>query len=297
MRTAAVPPYLLPPDDAVSTEPWRTEDGVELGDRLDHWDPFTDLQLVRALTVDTDAIRAACQLGPDSALAAVATWRSDRTRLAGHSDTVEFGALDGTLRVPLELRVPGASTGGRLDLQVSVVLRTPGSSPSSISPRRNGAILWNDRTRLALEGAAARFPVTATDFSADPGLPDGGSWKLEWSSDDLDTPVLGAVRLLVNTANQELLETIRSGSADARSKVVRSFVTFDVARAFVHGALRNEEFVGDPESFDEGTVGRMLVELLTACWPGVPIPTLRLRALDDPARLEAQLQAHFGLFR
>lgn len=295
MRTAAAPPYLLPSDDAVSADPWRTPDGAEIVERLDHWDPFTDIELVRAITIDVDAVRHACQLGSDSALALTASWRSNRTRLAADGEPVELGSLDGSVRAPVGMTVAGASAGGRLDLHVRLILRSAGSNPSGISPRRPGAILWTDTTRLTLEGGAARFPVTAADFARTPRLPANGSWALEWDVEDLEAPVLGGLRLLINSADHQLLEALRSGSADARSSIVRSFVTYDVARSLVHGALHNESFVGDPEAYDDGSVGRMLFQLLAACWPGVPLPVLRLRCIEDSARLDAELQAHLGV--
>jgi hypothetical protein len=297
MRTTAAPPYLLPADDAVSAEAWRTADGAELQERLEHWDPFTDVQLVRVVTIDVDAVRAACRLGSDAAFALTAAWRSDRTRLTGHGEPVELGSLDGILRAPLELTVPGSLTGGRVDLQLRLVLRTRGASASPISPRRVGAVLWTDTQRVALEGGAARFPVTPADFSSLHRLPDAGLWALDWNPEELDSPVLGAVRLLVNTAEPQLIDALRSGSSDTRAGVVRTFVIFDVARSLVYGALRNDRFVEDPEAHEDGTVGRMLFELLASCWPGMPVRALRARSMDDPARLEAELQAHLGVFR
>ncbi len=295
MRTPAALPYLLPPDEAVTVEPWRTTEGIEIGDRLEHWDPFTDLELLRKVTVDVDAVRVACGLGADSALALSGQWRSDRTRLAGEGEPVELGSLGGCLRAPVVVTVPGASAGGRLELQVRLLLRSAGLTPSAISPRRVGAVLWTDMQHVALEGGAARFPVTAADFAAMPRFPASGSWALEWSSEELEAPVLGGLQLLVNSGDPSLLEALRSGSGDACAAMVRSFVTFDVARSLVHGALANERFVEAPDAYDDGTVGRMLAELLGACWPGIPVSTLRARLIEHPSRLDVELQAHLGL--
>jgi len=295
MRTAAAPPYLLPPDDAVTAESWRTIDGAEVGERLDHWDPFTDIEFTRAVTVDVEAVREACGLGPDSSLALTASWRSDRTRLADVGETVELGTLGGHVRAPLGVAVPGAISGGRLDLHVRLVLRSPGTTTTSISPSRAGAILWMQATRVALEGGAARFPVTAADFTKLSRLPDRASWALEWDAEELALPVLGGLRLVVNAADERLVEAIRSGTGDVRATLVRSFVTFDVARSLVHGALNNDRFVDDPEAYEDGTVGRMLFDLLAAAWPGMPISALRSRSIEDPARLEAELQGHLGV--
>ena len=72
---------------------------------------------------------------------------------------------------------------------------------------------------------------------------------------------------------------------------------FDVARSLVHGALDNEDFVQRPEEFEEGTIGRMLSEILGLYWPGVPVATLCTRLREQPQRLDAELQAALGLFR
>lgn len=292
MKTPPAPPYLLPSDDAVVVEPWRTEDGSEIGDRLEHWDPYTDIVLVQVVTVDIDGVRTACQLGPDSALAVTASWVSSRTRLGAEGRTVELGTLGGRVRAFVEVRVPGVISGGRLDLRTRLVLRHSGSDPSPISPTRPGAILWTQGSRIDLEGSAARFPVTPADFTLSPRLPDNGAWALEWNPEALGDPVLGSMRLLVNSCEESLIAAIRSGSPDPRATLLRSFITYDVARSLVYGALRNAALVEQPDRFEDGSVGRMLVELLASCWPGIPVVVLAARGRDDPARLEAELQAY-----
>jgi hypothetical protein len=296
VRTAAATPYLLPPEEAVEADPWRTVDGAPLPERLDHWDPFMAIDLVRAITVDADVVRDGCRLPDDSALALITTWRSDRTRLAAAADVVELGTLDGALRAPLTVTVPGESSGGRIELETALVLRSAGTASSLIAAKRPGAILWRDVHRVTLEGTAARFPITAIDFAAIPRLPDSGLWALDWNPEDLDSPVTATARLLINGGRTELLEAVRSGSSDSRSILLRRFVTYDVARALVAGALASDRFVATPEAFDEGTLGRMLNELISLCWPGVPVPSLRRRLREDAARLESELQAYLDLF-
>lgn len=297
MKSRPAAPYLLPPEDAIGDAPWVDANGRVLGDRLEHWDPFTEVDLFRSLELDLDTIRAGCRLNVDAAFALIVSWHSNRTRLSGTGASVELGLLQGPVRAPLKLRIPGAAAGGRVALRTSLVLRDPGSGSVIISPRREGAILWQDATSVALEGGAARFPVTPINFTESERLPDRALWKLEWDPDALDAPVLADLRLLINSGNETLREALRSGSVDGRTSLVRSFVMFDVARSLVQGALGNDRFVEDPESFDEGSIGRMLFELLALCWPGVPIKTLSSRGHTDPARLEAELQAHFELLQ
>jgi hypothetical protein len=295
VRTPAATPYLLPPEEAVEADHWLTADGAPVPERLDHWDPFTDIDLVRAITVDTDVVRGECRLPDDAALALVATWRSDRTRLAAAADLVELGTLDGTLRVPLTATIPGDSTGGRLELETALVLRSPGSSSSPIAPRRAGAILWTDLLRVVLDGSAARFPITVVDFTTIARLPDSGLWALDWSPEDLESPLTASMRLLINGSRAELLALVRSGSVDSRSVLLRRFVTYDVARTLVAGALANDRFAAAPETFEEGTLGRMLYELISLCWPGVPVPSVRRRMIEDAPRLESELQGHLEI--
>lgn len=295
MKTPKAVPYLLPPETAMAAQPWSFTDGSELGDRLDHWDPFVELDLERVLEVDLDETRRACQLTEHAAFALVATWSSNRTRVTGDGTVVELGNLRGTVRTALTLTVPGSEAGGRLTLRTRLVLRSPGEEPSPISPRRIGSILWEEESNLAVEGGAARFPITATDFKAIAYCPDEAAWFLEWDPGDLDAPVLGGMRLLVNSGHESLPDMLRSGSSDPRAAVLRSFVTFDVARSLLGGALRNDRFVDDPESFEDGTVGRMIFELLALCWPGKPIPAMRSRINEDAALVNAEIQARFGI--
>lgn len=295
MKTPKAVPYLLPPDTVVAAQSWCFTDGPELDDRLDHWDPFVELDLVRIVEVDLDETRRSCKLEEDTSFALVATWSSNRTRITGDGAVVELGDLRGTVRTALALTVPGSESGGRLTLRTRLVLRYPGEDPSPISPRRIGAILWEEECHIAVEGGAARFPITAADFKDIPQCPDTAAWFLEWDPDDLEVPVLGGMRLLVNSGHESIPDMLRTGSGDLRAGMFRSFVTFDVARTLIAGALRSDRFVDDPESFEDGTVGRMIFELIALCWPGKPVPTMRSRINEDAALVNAEIQARFGI--
>lgn len=295
MKTPAAAPYLLPPDTSVIPGAWTNHDGTAINERLDHWDPYTDLKLAREVEIDVDSIRAACLLGDDAAFALTSTWHSSTTRIAGHGSVVELGSTGGLLRVVLNISVPGTSVGGRLNLHTRLILRHHGREPSAISPTRQGATLWTDEDRIVLEGGASRFPIAVADFSGSPRYPDTAAWVLEWDTDDFDIPILGGMRLLINGNHETLVQALRTGASDARSTAVRSFVIFDAARALITGALNNERFVEDPETFPDGSVGRMLFELVTLCWPGVPPAALLARSEQDSARFNAELQAYFGV--
>ncbi len=296
MRTPVAPTYLLPDDDVVDASVWTDSGGVEIGESIDHWDPLTELSLNQTLTVDLDAVRAQCRLGSDSTFAVTASWRSpNRTRLGGTGERVELGSLGGLVRIPVVLVVPGSESGGRLEVTTRLVLRALGSNPSPISPRRLGAVLWTDTRRIALEGSAARFPMTAVDFKTLSRVPDRAAWYVDWDPHDLDAPVLGGLRLLLNSTHPRIITAVRTGSDDPAAAIMRSVIECDVARHLIRAALDNERFVEAPDVFPDHSVGRMLSDLITMVWPGIPVGTLRTRTLQEPARVDSDIQAALEL--
>lgn len=293
MRTPAAAPYLQPPEDCVDAGPWTGGLGAPLQAVLEHWDPFTVTDLSRVVTVDTDAVRDACRLGPDATLAVSVSWWSSTTRLSGGPPPTELGDLAGLLRVDLSQSLPGHRIGGRVDLRTRLVLRHPGRRPSPISPTAAGTVLWRDQDSVVVEGSAARFPVTALDFTQTV-FSDGAAWALEWDADNLARPLLGGLRLLLNTAHPQLTEALGS-PGEPRTTALQSFITFDIARTLVHGALSNDDFTAAPHSYDEGTVGRAAADLIGSCWHHIPVSSLAQRLRDNPARIDTDLQAHLGL--
>jgi hypothetical protein len=292
MDTPVAPTYLLPDDEAVLLGPWLDYGGLEIRDRVEHWDPVTDLELTRAATVDLDAARSQCALGADSAFALIAEWRApSRTRLGGAGKPVELGHLTGVVRAPVSVKVPGRDAGGRLDLTVRLVLRSCGSDPTPISPRRLGAILWTDTERVMLEGSAARFPTAAVDFGEVPKVPDAAAWYLDWNVADLEHPVMGGLRLLLNRTNPRIVSAVRSTSDDPAAPLIRSIIRSDIARQLIRAALSSDEFMDSPDSFTDDSVGRLIRDLIASIWTGIPIDAIRERALRDPARFDADVQA------
>jgi hypothetical protein len=132
--------------------------------------------------------------------------------------------------------------------------------------------------------------MTAIDFAAVPRVPDGAAWYLDWDHEDLNAPVLGGLRLLLNSAHPRITSAVRTASDDPAAAIVRSLIECDVARQLVHAALDSEQFVERPEAFVDDSVGRMLADLLTMVWPGIAVRGLRQRARLEPSRIEAELQ-------
>lgn len=294
MRTIPTPPFLIAASETVRPGPWR--DGVTgdvLPSRLDHWDPRTDLTLVRDVVADIDRLRAETLIGAAAQIAIVSTWQASSTRLSGTGEPTELVDLTGSIRASIEMAVPAPSVGGRLTLRMAVVLRSPDSSAPAIAALRPGSILWADEAALDLEGGSARFPLTQVSFSATPRLPDAAQWVLDWDPDDLGAPATGSLRLLINSDHVGVLDLLRTGSTVAGARALQSFIRLDTARALVHGALLSDGFVANPDGWEAESLGRLLRDLLHQIWPDSPPGNLRARLQNDPARLDAELQARF----
>jgi hypothetical protein len=288
-----VAPFRLAASTSVTGEPWCfAGSGAPVGDRAEHWDPDLTLRLDRRVHIDIEAVLASTGVGSADRLALAAAWKSDRTRLRGPGMSVPLTGRRGQTEVSLSLDVPGHLAGGSLELRTALVRAGAGAEESPIVAARAGAVLWSERSSVALEGSAARFPVTVLDFAGVPGLDDRAPWALEWSPQDLDQPVLGAMRLLVNSTMPAAAAI--SGSDDPES-AIGTMVRFDVARCLIHGALEEEEFVDGSRDFEVDSVGRMLRELIEDYWPGVALDLLSRRRRETPHRFESELQARTGL--
>lgn len=294
-RTTAVAPFRLAASTSVTGESWCfTGSGEPLGDRAEHWDPDMTLRLDRRVHVDVDAVLASTGIESADRLALAVVWKSDRTRLRGPGMSVPLTGRRGETEVSLSLDVPGHLAGGSLELRTVLICTGAGAEESPIVAARAGAVLWSERSSVALEGSAARFPITVLDFAGVPGLDDQAPWALEWSPQDLDQPVLGAIRLLVNSAAPTAVAAI-SGDDDPESLAIATMVRFDVARCLIHGALEEEGFVDGSRHFEVDSVGRMLRELIERYWPGVALDLLSRRQSETPHRFESELQAKTGL--
>lgn len=294
-RGGPVAPFRVLATDGVRADPWLLADsGSVLAARIEHWDPDLILRLDRRITVDVDSVLSETGVESADRLALAAAWRSDRTRLRGAGMSVPLRGRQGETAVSLSVDIPGQLAGGSVEIRTVLVLTTEGRGADPIVARRPGSILWSDSAAVALEGAAARFPVAILNFAEIPGLADDAPWALEWSPRDLDQPVLGALRLLVNGAVPAVVKAV-SGGDDPECEVIASMVRFDVARALVHGALSQEDFVLGAGEFEPDSVGRMLQDLLEQYWGGVGVETLARRLTEMPHRFESELQAKAGL--
>jgi hypothetical protein len=294
VKSPPIPPFRLAADVSVAAEAWLLDESAVL-DVLDDWDPDRDLDLTRRVTVNLADVCISAGLPLDAPLALLARWRSDVTRMGG-SASVDLppGSRRGEQDVEMRVRVPGARAGGTLSLETLVVLRSPTTGTSHAVASRAGAILWRDITTVALEGGAARFPMSAASFAVLGHVPDGAWWYVDIASASFDTPFLRAIRVLVNSDVPGLSDALRTDSGLAQSAAVTSMLVNDVSRSLIAMGLAGTDALV-PDEIEDESLGAAIMESIRNVWPGAPLMSLVERWKSDRTLMEAEIQAQLGL--
>jgi hypothetical protein len=149
-------------------------------------------------------------------------------------------------------------------------------------------VLWEDAVQVALEGNAARFPISAVDFTS-LGWPRDAAWQLVWHHRDLDVSPSVAFRLYVNTLHP-LAVTALQGD-DPASQVIRSTLQADLARSILTFALREEGFADADWQQRAGTLGHVAASLLARIFPDESVHGIAARLDQNPDRFWCQVQA------
>lgn len=302
MAIVRIPSYLSAPDDAVQTEHWRllTGDATEtlLGEEYERFDPGSSLHLACLVQVDQRLVRRVCGLTDGDFVGVVGLWSSSATRLRGAGPLHALEASAAKVEVELALDIPCHLIGGTLSLRIGLVLAAVAHDPAPLLPNRIGSILWESKVpqRVALEGIATRFPTELCEFGRGNSFPPGAAWLLDWDSHDLTMPVLGSVRLYINSLHP-LAGALSMAATDPGTSAAREALSYDIARQLVTGALENDNFVRGSEEYEAGSLGEVLRRLCTrVLFPYQSVPSLAKLAEAEPGRFAADLQASLRLF-
>jgi hypothetical protein len=283
--------YLTANGEFISPGPWNVclADGGQSKDgRLPNWDYFTDVLVTRTVDVDLPAVLTQIGLSDDAQLSATVLWHSTGTNLRGACQPVR---LNGSI-AELTVRLPGGELGGRLILEMRIILSCQGSSDQALAPHRPGNVVWSDSHQVELEGSGSRFPVVPLNF-AQTGIGGGrrGAWCLVVSGEDLTASALGNIRLYLNTAHPRTESALKFPDAES-SQLYFGMIRYDVARQLLQYALRREDFSMD-DDYEPESIGHVLQQLV-ALLPQ-SLHAIRTRLAEDPGELEAEFQAKTGL--
>lgn len=297
MRRVTAVPFARPDPASIAADPWllHGETAVEeLPDSLPDWDYHTHLVLTRTVGVDSAAVRGHCGLHPGAPLRLAAFWEAQGTALRGTIDIVDVPDPGEVHVLELSGRLQGGTLCGSVNVETKLIV-AKNQDPSLLRPYRAGSVLWSDQASVRLEGVGSRFPVAIVDFSELLGHPDEAGWLLSWNPLDLHQPFMGTVQLLLNKRHLRVVEAV-SAASSAGGSAIRSAVYYDVARSLIRGALDNDEFVGDADSFVQGSVGDAVKSLLGRLFPGESIRGIRNGMREQPDYFDSLLQAKLRLF-
>jgi len=261
----------------------------EFGDlplSLNDWDPAASITAAVRVEADLEGIEARTGVAADADLRLSLSWYCRTTQVRGSGETLSVGrdASDG---LTLTCTARGDQLGGAVEFRVALVLASAGSPSSSLAATIPGSVLWEASQKVIIEGIGGRFPMVWIDFKAS-GLPDRSAWYLDWDPHALDEDVLRGARLHLNRSHERLREAIENPSTP-EAQTVFEFLYFDVGRAVITGALRNRDFVEQPDR-ERGTLGDEVRRLIGITFPGVPASHLADRLKHQPTTFDRDLQ-------
>lgn len=253
-------PYIALPDGDAHLGEWQVHrQGEWWGDirELDDWAPGTDIRMRREITASAADIRAVTQLPADVPLKVVTSWTNSVTNMIGRAGVTH---LDHPAVATHEILLPGSRVGG------TVTLRTTFVAGRDCDPRPGvahlaGSVLYADNYRLALEGAAALFPVAVVDFAHTTYDLDA-SWFLT-TSPELEAPFMGRFQLEVNSRDTELVSAIAAEKPTDRQKTLLTEMQHQLAMLLLEFAQGcNQEAELTEGDWLPDTVGDALKRIL-----------------------------------
>lgn len=267
-------------------------DFLTVADEIPGWDYVKGLEFRREVVLDGAQVAASCDLPPDASVALVVTAHSPAARfrrvvfrsgsLPKSREVVEAQfTLENSYELSRELR-----------LDTEVLLVKAGSLKKVLVATLLGSRLFSDTVRFSLEGTGARMPVEMADLGSQiPGLiaPEA-PWHVLIEASDLHAPVMQSLRVFLNSRDTAVAAAARAG--DVR---VLSLLKADVARRLLHAALQDEEFLGNPDVYAEGSTGEAARRLLRVCFKDLSPQLVQTFAGSEPARFESMIQSAMSL--
>ena len=297
MKTSS-PPYLRPYPERLQVKEWLVvKNGLPmpLNELMPEWDVAADITLNINVEVDSQGIWEDCQLPSDAVLRLTATWESGGTGLRGCGSYVDFDVRQSSRNLLLEAHIEGSKLAGEVVVGVTLLLATSPTAKERVVPKLPGSLLWRNQRKITLEGTGTRFPVELVDFGKSfTWLPENAAWFLDWDRSDFTRPVLGSLRLYVNS-NHKRLKGAVSGTHEA-DQTVREAVYFDVARTMIMTALDSDDFLESAEKYIDETVGAAVRRLIQTLFAEDTLREVAQYRQQHPERFECQLQDRLKLF-
>ena len=297
MKTSS-PPYLRPYFERIEIKDWlliKNGSSSLLGELMPEWDTATNITIAINAEVDTYGILEDCKLSRSAQLRLVSSWESTGTGLRDCGNFVDLDTNLSNQSVLLEAQIEGAMLASEVVVGVSLLLMKVGMVTERLAPKLTGSLLWRNQRKIALEGTGTRFPVEMVNFSESfSWLPENAGWFLDWDRFDFTRPVLGSVRLYVNSNHQRLKAAV-NGIKEI-DQALREVISFDIARTMIMTALDSEDFINESEKYADETVGAAVRRLVNTLFPSKALHERAQYRKQYPDRFECDLQDSLQLF-
>jgi hypothetical protein len=254
---------------------------------LDGWDYRTSVEFQRTVFVDGGKLFAACELPDAAEVLLVVTARCPASRF--RRSVYRSKPLDRSrTECSIAFRIDGGLLSQELVLDTELILAGAIKSKSPFVATMPGSRLHQESVSVVLEGSGSRLPVEVADLASQvPGLrAPAARWYILLEDADLHAPLMGKLRVLVNSAQVGTVEQVRGADA-----LTLSLLASDTARRVLGAALRDDEFVDDPAGYPDGSIGSCARNLLALCFPGDSARSVHTLMNADPGRFEATVQS------
>ncbi|RZJ44118.1 MAG: hypothetical protein EON87_10630 [Brevundimonas sp.] len=287
--TAIAYPYFRIDPARVIAPPWSWLDDpaqLPVTGHVQHWDHTTDLRLRRQVRLDFAAVAAS--LGHDPAalqlelVLTVGTGgpRGDRRRHVWRRMVLTEHAPASTL----DIELAGNELSQAVTLRTDIVMLSPETAASVLSPRQRGQKLWGDLQTITLEPAEPRFPMTAVSFVSEFQDAPRAPWKLVWFPGDLTRDFSDSVQLFLNKDRSEFLDRVSAADAPVISEIMHQVISL-----VLRDVLADDGF--EPALADDAptSVAATVLEWLARGFPGQELAGVRQLLRTNPAEFEARI--------
>ncbi|MBV4522636.1 hypothetical protein KVG88_21470 [Pseudomonas sp. SWRI74] len=287
-------PFLTLPNELVDFSGWMIgppgEPLFPASDILENWDYEQDVQV--NIHVHIDFTEAADRLGIDAAdlkLAVVLVAGTGSGSLPRRVDRLKTAVIDiDEPAVTLEATIPGRTLSGQLQLSLRIVLAAPVDSGSLLSPKQQGARLWQHHKNILIEdGGDSRFPIELASFSESfKARPEQyAPWLVDWNPTALDADFSGNVRLYVNSDIERICSRFVEGDALTLQAMVA-----DVMTQIIEAAIDVED-AAELYRYEEGSIGYQARAWMEMSFPGQSMENIRQLRSYAPGKFKALILA------
>jgi hypothetical protein len=285
------PPFKDLIGNEVSAGAWhyRADDGnlLLVDGTIPGWYYLKNLELHREVEVDGARVAGTCDLPTGATYSLVVTAHSPSARfrrIVFRSNALERK----NEKIAIHFDLAGLSLSKEVRLETEILLAHPVATKTPFVATLPGSRLFGDIARIDLEGNGSRMPIEIADLTNQiPGLSaPRAAWHVLMETSDLHAPTMRSLRVFLNSAEPRVIDAIQTGD-----RLMLSLLGADVARRILSAAIGDDDFIENPEDYEEGSIGEAARRLLRLCFPGQSPSNVRAVAASNPARYESAIQS------